>query len=350
MRLVLGEVHVWRLDLNIPAAVVSQLNRTLDEDERAQVACLLFDADRSHFVAAHGYVRRLLGSCLGLTPEALRYDHDPHGKPRIRIGLRDTKTPLRFNLSSSDDTALLAVSLDREVGVDVEKVRTERDSIGIAERFFSPREAAALRRLADQRQVPAFCRCWTRKEAYVKATGDGMFLPLNSFVVSIDSPYVPLAREKPEAVFSSAGEVSQRRWKMIGLPESAGFTAALVVESDEVHSSHSILKQRDPIARFLVVSFRLPTAAQRRESSIVAAFRLVATKSGGRLVDSPDPAAWCRSIGDLLTSPELYRELSRRRSAIPGTPHEPAHLAARLADAVHRSLLAGAGEHAERCS
>jgi 4'-phosphopantetheinyl transferase len=252
MRLAPGEVHVWRLDLNVPATQVSELNRTLDDDERARGARLAFDADRSHFISAHSFVRRLLGSYLGLTPEAVRYDRAPRGKPHIRVSPRDTNLPLRFNLSSSDDTALLAVSLNREVGVDIEKIRSERDCIGIAERFFSPRETATLRRLGSQERTPAFYRCWTRKEAYVKATGDGMFLPLNSFVVPVGPPDLPLASERPDPVFSSVGEAGQRRWKMIGVPEIAGFAAALVVESDEVNSA-PVLKQRDPIVRFFLV-------------------------------------------------------------------------------------------------
>ena len=232
MGLAPGEVHVWRLDLDVPATQVAQLNQTLDDDERARGAYLKFDADRSHFILAHGLVRCLLGSYLGLAPEAVRYDRAPRGKPRIRAGLRDTDLPLRFNVSSSDETALLAVSLDREVGIDVEKIRAERDCIGIAGRFFSPRETATLRRLGGQEQVSAFYRCWTRKEAYVKATGDGMFLPLNSFDVPVDSPDVPLLPGRSHVVFSSGGEADRRRWEMIDIPEIAGYAAALVVESD----------------------------------------------------------------------------------------------------------------------
>lgn len=252
-RLAPGEVHVWRLDLNVPAGEVSQLNQTLDDGELARAARLLFDADRRRFISAHGFARRLLGSYLGLTPEAIRYEHAPHGKPHLQTTLRATEPPLRFNLSSSDDTALLAVAWDREIGVDVEKIRAERDCMGIAERFFSPWEVAALRRLPDRRRVPAFYRCWTRKEAYVKATGDGMFLPLDSFAVPVDPPHMQPVREEPGAVFPSAGEVGQQRWKMIDVPEIAGFAAAVVVESSRAHSQHSAAEQRDLVAHFLVV-------------------------------------------------------------------------------------------------
>jgi 4'-phosphopantetheinyl transferase len=170
---------------------------------------------------------------------------------------------LRFNLSSSDDTALLAVAWNREIGVDVEKIRAERDCMGIAERFFSPWEAAALRRLPDQQRVPAFYRCWTRKEAYVKATGEGMFLPLDSFAVPVDQPHMQPVREEPAAVFPSVGEVGQERWTMIDVPEIAGFAAAVVVESGRAHSQHSAAEQRDLVAQFLVVRSPAGQRAQR---------------------------------------------------------------------------------------
>lgn len=253
IRLAPGEVHVWRLDLNVPQTQVSELNQILDDDEQARSARLTFEADRSYFIAAHGLVRHLLGSYLGLIPDAVRYDRAPRGKPRIRTGPRDTHLPLRFNMSSSDDTALLAVSLDREVGVDIEEIRGKRDCMGIAERFFSPWETATLRRLGNQERIPAFYRCWARKEAYVKATGDGIFLPLDSFVVPVDPPTLPLTPERPQPVFFSAGGVGRGRWTMIGVPEIAGFAAAVVVESDQVNYTYSIPEQRQPIARFLVV-------------------------------------------------------------------------------------------------
>jgi len=253
MRLAPGEVHVWRLDLNVPETQVSELNRTLDDDEQARSARLAFKADRSYFIAAHGLVRHVLSCYLGLMPDAVRYDRAPRGKPRIRTGPRDTHLPLRFNVSSSDDTALLAVSLDREVGVDIEVIRGERDCMGIAERFFSPWETAALRRLGNQERIPAFYRCWARKEAYVKATGDGMFLPLDSFVVPVDPPGPPLTPERPQPVFFSAGGAGRGRWTMIGVPEIAGFATAVLVESGQVDYAHSRPERRQPIARFLAV-------------------------------------------------------------------------------------------------
>ena len=249
LRLPHCEVHVWRLDLNVPATQVSQLNQTLDDDERARGARLVFYQDRSRFIAAHGFVRRLLGSYLGLTPEAVRYDIAPRGKPQVRAVRRDAVVPLRFNVSSSDDTALLAVSLDREVGVDIEKIRPRRDCLGIAERFFSPRETSALRRLGDQEQTSAFYRCWVQKEAYVKATGQGMFLPLDSFAVPVGPPDLPAVPERPQPVSSSAAEVGLRRWTMIGVPEIAGFAAAVVVESSEVNSAHPVPEQPPPAVR-----------------------------------------------------------------------------------------------------
>jgi 4'-phosphopantetheinyl transferase len=215
------EVHVWRAILDQPQSRVSSFFRTLAQDEKERAARFYFQKDREHFIVARGVLRAILSSYLKADPDELRFGYSSYGKPFV---VSDNCGDLRFNLSHSHGLALFAVACGRELGIDVERMRTEVIEQQIAERFFSPCEVAALRALPACRQVEAFFNCWTRKEAYIKARGEGLSLPLDKFDVSLapSEPAVLL-----QALFD-AREVS--RWSMIDLAPGAGFKAALVVE------------------------------------------------------------------------------------------------------------------------
>jgi 4'-phosphopantetheinyl transferase len=159
----------------------------------------------------------VLGSYLDMPPERVRFRYGFAGKPEI-----DGETPVRFNLSHSEGTALLAVTLGRTVGVDVERVAPERDLGGLAERFFAPREAAALRALAEDQRAAGFYACWTRKEAYLKAHGGGLSVGLDTFEVLplTGAPVLTVAADPAEA----------RRWSLRDLAPAPGFAGALAVE------------------------------------------------------------------------------------------------------------------------
>jgi 4'-phosphopantetheinyl transferase len=179
-----------------------------------------FARDRDHYTVARAVLRDILGRYLGLAPASLRFKYNPFGKPSLDDGARG----VRFNLSHSGGIALYAVALGREVGVDVEQLKDEMDCGGVAERFFSPSEVAALRTLPPEAQKRAFFDCWTRKEAYVKARGDGLSLPLDSFDVSV-APGEPAAllRTRDDACEAS-------RWTLRELSTEPGYAAALAVE------------------------------------------------------------------------------------------------------------------------
>jgi 4'-phosphopantetheinyl transferase len=157
-----------------------------------------------------------------LAPEAVRFRYGPRGKPMLDAedGL------LRFNLSHSGDLALVAVSLGRDIGVDVERVRPDRDLERIATRFFSAAEVAALLALPRAERAGAFYRCWTRKEAYIKALGDGLAIPLDSF----DVAFAPGATAALLA--SRLDSAEARRWSMAALEPGPGYAGAMVVEGD----------------------------------------------------------------------------------------------------------------------
>lgn len=168
--LVLGpeEVHVWRVDVQ-DASNAANLLRLLSGDERRKADGFLFAEDRERFIAARGALRGILGRCLGLEPEHLVFRYGPRGKPRLEMG-----HGLRFNVSHSGSLALISLSRDREVGVDVERIRPVPDLETIAARHFSVQEAAALRALPEAARTQAFFVLWTRTEARLKARGDGL--------------------------------------------------------------------------------------------------------------------------------------------------------------------------------
>lgn len=177
-----GEVHVWRVGLDPPGEVVAELRGVLAADEVARAERFHFEKHRRRFTVGRGVLRRLLGGYLGVAPEAVRFAYGEREKPR----LAEEGTGLQFNLSNSSELALVAVTVGPEVGIDLEAVRPMEDALAIAERFFSAAERAVLRGVPQSDRDQAFFRCWTRKEAYVKAIGDGIALGLDRFDVSLD--------------------------------------------------------------------------------------------------------------------------------------------------------------------
>jgi 4'-phosphopantetheinyl transferase len=216
-RLGADEVQVWLADLDrLPDAALAG---SLSADERERGRRLRFDRDRRRFVAARGLLRGLLARHLGLEPGRLRFRYGATGKPF----LAGADGP-RFNVSHSGGLALLAFAWGREVGVDVEQTRPVPEAETIARRYFSAREAAELARLPGSEREAAFFRCWTRKEAFIKATGEGLSRPLDAFDVT-------LAPGEPARLLRVAGEPEAAcRYWLEDLSPGRGYAAALAVE------------------------------------------------------------------------------------------------------------------------
>ncbi len=213
------EVHIWHLALEVEAARVEECCALLPEDERGRAARFHFKKDRHHFVVGHGYLRLILGRYLNLAPKQLRFTYSQYGKPALAHPSR-----LNFNLSHSHTAALLAVTTAANVGVDIEQIREDFPCLEVAKHFFSHREQAALAALPPEVQPQAFFDCWTRKEAYIKARGEGLSLPLDQFDVTL-TPGQPaqLLHTRPE-------EGEARRWTLQAVPVDAGYAAAVAVE------------------------------------------------------------------------------------------------------------------------
>lgn len=178
-----GEIHVWSVQLDPPTEQVEALGRVLSEDEWERARRFRFDKHRRQYVVGRGALRTLLAAYLGIDPKAVRFTYGPRGKPFLAPPLDGRG--LQFNLSNSDELALVGFVLGRELGVDVEFLRRMNDCEEIAERFFSDSERQVLRTIPFPAKQEAFFNCWTRKEAYLKAVGEGLAAPLDSFDVTL---------------------------------------------------------------------------------------------------------------------------------------------------------------------
>ena len=216
------EVHVWGLSLGAPPSVERRFWRLLPEDERRRAKRFSFEHDRVRFVMAHGLLRIILSRYTRQLPAEIRFHYSDHGKPMLTP--EPNTEGLRFNLSHSYALGLVAVTRGREIGVDVERVRPEVACEQIARRYFSPREAAAFAALPASAQPEAFFACWARKEAYVKARGEGLSFSLDAFDVS----FTP--GERPPLLSVGGDHQRPSLWKMEALEVDRGYQAAVVAE------------------------------------------------------------------------------------------------------------------------
>ncbi len=223
-----GEVHVWRMDLDQPDQALEKFRSTLEDDELQRAGRFYFDKHRRHFIAGRGLLRSLVGRYLGTKADAVRFSYGPYGKPALTGEHESSK--LRFNMSHSHGVALFAVTENSELGVDVERIRADFASEDIARRFFSRFEVETFNSLHEAERVAAFFRCWTRKEAYIKATGRGLSQPLDGFDVTL-APDVP-------AALLRADEDDASRWSLNDIEVGGEYAGALIVEGSVPRISH----------------------------------------------------------------------------------------------------------------
>jgi 4'-phosphopantetheinyl transferase len=216
---------VWSAALDQPAEVVQRLHGLLAADERSRADRFHFDRDRRRFIVGRGVLRSLLGSYVHQPPDRIVINYSAYGKPA-------SAAPLQFNVAHSHELAVFAFTAQAPVGIDVEyqqRVVSDRDRL--AERFFAPQEHEAYRALPEAEKRPAFFRCWTRKEAYIKAIGTGLSHPLDRFVVS-------LAPDQPAALLSSTDDaLASQRWLLVHLEPRTDYVGAVAVESRNVQLS-----------------------------------------------------------------------------------------------------------------
>ena len=219
------EVRIWYAALEFLSPHVPRLLPLLSDEEKDRASHFHFEQGRNDFILSRGLLRQLSGSCLGVPSRELGFAYSKYGKPFLSTPASAGR--LAFNLSHTEGMVILAFTWERKIGVDVEKVRRDFNIEEISERFFSLTERLYLRSLHSEQQYEAFFRCWTRKEAYIKARGEGLSHPLHQFDVSLaPNEAAALLATRPDPAEAS-------RWFLQDLPIGAGYDAAVAVSADD---------------------------------------------------------------------------------------------------------------------
>ncbi|MGH9373015.1 MAG: 4'-phosphopantetheinyl transferase family protein [Vicinamibacterales bacterium] len=210
-----GTIHLWTIDLDADPVSLGSFLNLLSGDERVRAARLRTTELRLRFVIAHGALRAILARYVGIAAAAIRLDVTASGKPFV------PGAPVTFNLSHSEGLAVCAVAPGRHIGVDVERLRPVPDADSIVQRYFAPGEARGYAALPAMERVAAFFSTWTRKEAFVKAIGDGLQVPLDSFEVDI----APSEVEPRIAMDASRGA-----WHLRSFEPAPGYAGAVACD------------------------------------------------------------------------------------------------------------------------
>jgi 4'-phosphopantetheinyl transferase len=218
------EVHVWRATLDVSQSRIDRLYELLSPDERERAGRFRNEVDANRSIIGRGYLRLLLGRTNGLRSAELQFEYDEFGKPGL---VAHQRSGLHFSVSHSGDQILLALAKNRAVGVDLERIRTDLDVNGLAERFFSASESKNLACLTGAALYHAFFACWSRKEAYVKAKGQGLSLPLDQF----DLAFLP--GEEPRLLATRPDPAEANRWKLVALNVAQNYAAALIAAGQD---------------------------------------------------------------------------------------------------------------------
>src|SRR5262249_34158358 len=214
------DVHVWAAELDLSPGALASLAAILAEAESTRATRFRFERHRNRFIAARGVLRSILGTHLHCAPDQLQFEYGANGKPALIGRFAEN---LFFNLAHSDDLALIAVSRLGPVGVDVERVRPIADVDQLVARFFSPRENARFQQLSSDEKNIAFFNLWTRKEAWLKATGEGIAHSLNRVEVTF------LPGEPARLLSLPESSESNKAWAVRELAPAPGFVGAVAL-------------------------------------------------------------------------------------------------------------------------
>lgn len=215
-------LHVWRILLRQSEDVVHTLQEYLSMDEARRADRYRRERDRTRYVVAHGSLRELLADYTSQTPRNISFGHTATGKPFLIDDQGERR--LRFNLSHAGEWAIVALAASMEVGIDIEQIDSDVSVEAVAERFFSLSEFEALREVPSEQRTGAFFTAWTRKEAYVKARGEGIADRLRHFSVSIAPEQIPIL------LTDSIDAHAALHWKIYDLDIAPGYAAAIAAE------------------------------------------------------------------------------------------------------------------------
>ena len=213
------EAHIWRADLDLNECFQSSFLKLLSPDEKNRAQKFRFAKNSQNFIVARGILRLLIGKYLEINPAEVSFQYSEFGKPSIA-----NNNSLQFNISHSQNIALFAFTKKFNIGVDVEFVNPKIEVQDIATRFFSTNEIKNLLALPEKQQTLGFFYCWTRKEAFIKAVGEGLSFPLDKFEVSLEP-------NKPAKLLATNWQPKDvAKWSIYSLSPEPNFVGSLVIE------------------------------------------------------------------------------------------------------------------------
>ena len=223
-KLSLSKVHLDFLlcDLKPLSGDINNFYSILSEDERDRADQLNVEDKKQQYIITRAALRQRLGLLANIDPKDFVFDYLEHGKPVLNNDARFKD--ITFNVSHSNDLALIAVAQKQNIGIDIEKINHESDHQALMTRFFSKAEQAEFQTIQEATMARAFCACWTRKEAFIKAIGDGVSYGLDKFDVSVDPD-----KQTPEI---NLHKPSEETWSAVTLPINNEYMACLVSDRD----------------------------------------------------------------------------------------------------------------------
>lgn len=217
------QVHIWRISL--APAEPERYRATLSAEERDRADRFRADRHRRRFIVAHAALRLVLGRYLEWEPQRLVFESGPYGKPHLAFP--STSPAICFNLSHSADLALLSLAVEREVGIDLEHIRPVDSLRRLTERYFAPGEQHAILNAPPEEQVTLFFRCWTQKEAVLKAIGTGLVFPLDQICLALGAD----GSARLESIRGDQEEA--QRWWLASFEPAVGYLAAVALRGPE---------------------------------------------------------------------------------------------------------------------
>ena len=216
------EIHIYRSSLESTDEKLIGSELLLSPDELQKAYRFKFEKDRDHYITGRALLRNILGKYLNQSPENIIFSYSEKGKPYIKDSL------IKFNLAHSGSMAVFAFAENAEVGIDIEYMRELPDALEIAKRFFSDEEVKEFMKVSEDEIRAAFFNCWTRKEAFIKAIGEGLSYPLKDFTVTLipgDNPEIKWIKKKNDEV---------KEWKLINIQTDQNYISSLAVKAAEV--------------------------------------------------------------------------------------------------------------------
>lgn len=220
-------IYIWYCDFYLNREKIDYYSSLLSQDEKQKSGRFKFKKEADCYIITRGILRLLIASYLKINPKDISFKYTSFGKPLLAF-----QSSLKFNVSHSGDMAAFAFFQNQEIGVDIEKIKEDFDVLELAQNFFSKREITSLEKQSPEDLPKAFFRCWTRKEAFIKAEGSGLSFPLDKFAVSLDDDH------QAELLETQWNPSEKKEWALFSFTPATGYIAAVAVATPNLEITY----------------------------------------------------------------------------------------------------------------